>query len=987
MNLEEVKHKMSASYERINNMKVAISRVESCKSMLMLRRDEVLADVKIMMNEIAQQLLNLQMCIEATVNSTVEERAKYLDAKKQDILNANSYLVEVCMDADRLLKGRNEDLLGRACQRIFSRFERAWQQLDMAGTIDARSMVSLVFKSNMQKFSTSTYIARLQQLDQHQRVLDEQEFWVDDPSHSFLSESPVADGTLEQPCDAVKNLSKSKAHTFRKSSEQTWSSGLRCTLETIQEMPETMAASPKRECVPIAEKRNSVQKIGGHTAHHKQLSGKEPGQKAQKRLPSIVRIREIDLFIGGVQDPLENAGSVGAGHGRMLLPQGFASMTGDNWEDDLIQMDNMNMRSLMNQESDTSQSSVNHMSDLDVSGDSGASKAAIQSDLEFWKVDSLLDESNVLLSISGQESFYQESPELLASTSLASNVPYEHSAGTPGVSTFADQPACTEGRLPSKSPDLSKEEDNFLWEEDDFLWESDEEASPVDRTEGSFVAETADPAIQPAHVSSRAAQPGPTGDSQKSLDEASSLVAESSSSKNIALCSIHQHISDKTHTAGQSDLLAGGDPSGPSSSSAAAKDVINIVVGVPLAPTRPSDQLENVVIEELDQIQKEPESPNSLMDTNHQRTEERPDNEQNTDRNHIARAWSLNTVKTHPDDKQVENETLCSNQSAHSANQAVARVAEVAQMAGVTKTAEKVASALTDIQRPLKTIRTKRLDISRMLEHTGNGLFECPAKLIEQLSGDLRYPIGIATNSVGDAIVGDTGNNLIRVFRNGTLINTFGEKLARPSAVVVNEKDEIFVKDDNCMTHYDRDGQLIKKFGRRFMHAPYGIGMVRDGNLVVLDTLWQNPRLLIFSQDGTMTDFPFEPLLNAPPESKCRFLAVCGNTVLTSDLGCSHLYLTSLTGQFLHTISQWGQRPGELNEPSGIAVDSAGNWIVADSKNNRIQVFAPNGYYLCKLRLSEPIRRPSGIHLSRDGLLYVINYLDAHIKVYKVGVA
>ena len=37
-----------------------------------------------------------------------------------------------------------------------------------------------------------------------------------------------------------------------------------------------------------------------------------------------------------------------------------------------------------------------------------------------------------------------------------------------------------------------------------------------------------------------------------------------------------------------------------------------------------------------------------------------------------------------------------------------------------------------------------------------------------------------------------------------------------------------------------------------------------------------------------------------------------------------------------------GKGPGQFKEPSGVTVDEYGNLLVADSKNNRVQVCAKN---------------------------------------------
>ena len=45
-----------------------------------------------------------------------------------------------------------------------------------------------------------------------------------------------------------------------------------------------------------------------------------------------------------------------------------------------------------------------------------------------------------------------------------------------------------------------------------------------------------------------------------------------------------------------------------------------------------------------------------------------------------------------------------------------------------------------------------------------------------------------------------------------------------------------------------------------------------------------------------------------------------------------------LTGKVRTTFGSYGTGPGQFNEPSGVTVDQCGNVLVADSRNNRVQV-------------------------------------------------
>ena len=61
--------------------------------------------------------------------------------------------------------------------------------------------------------------------------------------------------------------------------------------------------------------------------------------------------------------------------------------------------------------------------------------------------------------------------------------------------------------------------------------------------------------------------------------------------------------------------------------------------------------------------------------------------------------------------------------------------------------------------------------------------------------------------------------------------------------------------------------------------------MTKGGQLVVVDALYSNARIHIFQQSGAIDTYPYQPLRNRYDDSKCRFLAVHGEDLLTSDLG------------------------------------------------------------------------------------------------------
>ncbi|CAG5129267.1 unnamed protein product [Candidula unifasciata] len=283
-------------------------------------------------------------------------------------------------------------------------------------------------------------------------------------------------------------------------------------------------------------------------------------------------------------------------------------------------------------------------------------------------------------------------------------------------------------------------------------------------------------------------------------------------------------------------------------------------------------------------------------------------------------------------------------------------------------------------------------DLRRVMPSGNPNIF---ARRVQTIDGSsftsFNHPIGVTVTVDGHVVVADTGNHVVKILNRNTLLHTIGQNdgvlFVRPSAVVTDTQGNIYVKDDRSIQIFDRTGKLLETVGKsRFSH-PFGLALAKHQNQPILVTLDSGRGKTVvfnyFIREKRLESYTYGPTEEfSSPFSKLRFLAVHENVMLVSDLGASCMHLSFLNGQTLRSFGQYGDRMGDLKEPSGITVDAVGNWIVGDSKNNRLQVFTNDGNILTVITLSSPIRRPSGIHLTSDGLLYVINYLDNCIDVF-----
>ena len=76
-----------------------------------------------------------------------------------------------------------------------------------------------------------------------------------------------------------------------------------------------------------------------------------------------------------------------------------------------------------------------------------------------------------------------------------------------------------------------------------------------------------------------------------------------------------------------------------------------------------------------------------------------------------------------------------------------------------------------------------------------------------------------------------------------------------------------------------------------------------------------------------------------------------------------------------------GSGKGQFDNPRGIAIDSGGNIVVADTDNRRIEKFSQNGTFVTSIG---PFEAPSGIAIDRAGNIYVAE-IGSKNRVQKLG--
>src|SRR5437899_11535363 len=104
--------------------------------------------------------------------------------------------------------------------------------------------------------------------------------------------------------------------------------------------------------------------------------------------------------------------------------------------------------------------------------------------------------------------------------------------------------------------------------------------------------------------------------------------------------------------------------------------------------------------------------------------------------------------------------------------------------------------------------------------------------------------------------------------------------------------------------------------------------------------------------------------------------------VLVADTGNGRVEKFSPTSTFISTIGMKGAGNGQLGAPNGIAVDRNGNVYIADAGNHRVQKLASNGGLIADWTGPEPgFYGPRRIAIGPDDSIYVVD--QGHTRIVK----
>jgi sugar lactone lactonase YvrE len=256
-------------------------------------------------------------------------------------------------------------------------------------------------------------------------------------------------------------------------------------------------------------------------------------------------------------------------------------------------------------------------------------------------------------------------------------------------------------------------------------------------------------------------------------------------------------------------------------------------------------------------------------------------------------------------------------------------------------------------------------------------------------SGTFAFPESVHVAPSGHVYVADTGHNVIvHLDATGTLVDLIGGSGADPGEVnhpyqvAVDDAGNVYVADgfNYRVQKFDAAGDFVASVSVGANKIPTGIA-VAGGEVFVANTT--DNRIQVYDDSlsgGVLRNIGTFGTGNGQLQGP-RNIDVAGGRLYVADQFNDRISVfNATTGAFVRKIGSEGTTAGRFESPLGVTADAAGNVIVADTFNSRVQRFLPNGRYAESWNVFS-----GGLDFDAAGRVYVVATTANLVRLYQPG--
>lgn len=257
-------------------------------------------------------------------------------------------------------------------------------------------------------------------------------------------------------------------------------------------------------------------------------------------------------------------------------------------------------------------------------------------------------------------------------------------------------------------------------------------------------------------------------------------------------------------------------------------------------------------------------------------------------------------------------------------------------------------------------------------------------------------PYGVSLDADGRLYVVDTFLHCVHVFdAKGNKYSTFPADrttLASPVDIAIDDQSGfIYVTDSKqkvVKAFNDHGKKIVTEFGKNTFERPTGIAVNHStSELLVVDTLQSKVfryDLASLTQKGT---FGGNGNGNGQFHYPTHIFVTSAGDIIVSDSLNFRVQVFSPEGMFMNTFGGMGQMPGTFSRPKGVAADSDGNIYVVDALFDNVQMFDKNGRLLMAFgghgNGYGELWLPTAIFIDKNDVIYVSDSSNKRVQVFQ----
>jgi len=264
----------------------------------------------------------------------------------------------------------------------------------------------------------------------------------------------------------------------------------------------------------------------------------------------------------------------------------------------------------------------------------------------------------------------------------------------------------------------------------------------------------------------------------------------------------------------------------------------------------------------------------------------------------------------------------------------------------------------------------------------------------------LAKPYGVAVDSKGRVYTADTYVGAVFIFdleakRVDFIRNGADARFRTIIGLAIDDNDRLFVTDAGLhqVSVFNASHKLEATFGTDDLSRPGGTAIDTENRfLYVVDT--QKERVAVFDADSYKllrtiggpgkTENDDDPGTFAKPTNVA--VDADGN-VYVADTINNRIQIFDADGTFISMFGKAGDGVGYFARPKGLAVDADGHIWVADAAQNRIQIFDRDGHVLAFFGVAGPnpgqLGLPAGLAIDKNNRAVVSEQLKGRLQIFR----